>query len=218
MARHGVAHSGTTYSVLRSARSGICITWFWTHSAVPPCANKNHTHLPDGMKALSSLSAAVLTTWELCRGFVTLSLLLTCNRPTSRSRTCESVPATKSGHDHVPRVCGVAIERLRSVSPRCVDTTCLRLFCVDVDFGKAHNTHCLTLFLSPHPLILFLWQARITVTAQAPFSKRYLKYLTKKYLKKQQLRDYLHVIASTKNTYELRYFSIVNDQQEADEE
>lgn len=61
-------------------------------------------------------------------------------------------------------------------------------------------------------------QARITVTAQAPFSKRYLKYLTKKYLKKQQLRDYLHVIASNKNTYELRYFSIVNDQPEADEE
>ena len=61
-------------------------------------------------------------------------------------------------------------------------------------------------------------QARITVTAQEPFSKRYLKYLTKKYLKKQQLRDYLHVIASNVNTYELRYFSIVNDQPEGDEE
>lgn len=61
-------------------------------------------------------------------------------------------------------------------------------------------------------------QARITVTAQSPFSKRYLKYLTKKYLKKQQLRDYLHVIASNKNTYELRYFSIVNNEPEADEE
>ncbi|GLE09640.1 hypothetical protein PINS_up021377 [Pythium insidiosum] len=34
------------------------------------------------------------------------------------------------------------------------------------------------------------------------------KYLTKKYLKKQQLRDYLHVIASDKQTYELRYFNI----------
>ena len=32
--------------------------------------------------------------------------------------------------------------------------------------------------------------AKITVTAELPFSKRYLKYLTKKYLKKQQLRDY----------------------------
>ena len=50
--------------------------------------------------------------------------------------------------------------------------------------------------------------AKISVAAQAPFSKRYLKYLTKKYLKKQQLRDYLHVVATAKNTYEMRYFSI----------
>ena len=37
-----------------------------------------------------------------------------------------------------------------------------------------------------------------------PFSKRYLKYLTKKYLKKQNLRDFLHVIAPSKTSYELR--------------
>merc|ERR1719487_95732 len=51
-------------------------------------------------------------------------------------------------------------------------------------------------------------KTKIIVTAETPFSKRYLKYLTKKYLKKQQLRDYLHVVATLKNTYELRYFSI----------
>ena len=65
---------------------------------------------------------------------------------------------------------------------------------------------------------LLMSKARITVTAKAPFSKRYLKYLTKKYLKKQQLRDYLHVIASNKNTYELRYFSIINNEPADDEE
>jgi large subunit ribosomal protein L22e len=32
--------------------------------------------------------------------------------------------------------------------------------------------------------------------------------LTKKYLKKQQLRDFLRVIASNKQTYELRYFNM----------
>ena len=48
----------------------------------------------------------------------------------------------------------------------------------------------------------------ITVTAQLPFSKRYLKYLTKKYLKQQDLRDYLHVIATNAATYELKYFNI----------
>lgn len=71
-------------------------------------------------------------------------------------------------------------------------------------------------------LIGHLWhsasQARITVTAQAPFSKRYLKYLTKKYLKKQQLRDYLHVIASNKSTYEMRYFSIISNEPAEDDE
>jgi len=51
-------------------------------------------------------------------------------------------------------------------------------------------------------------RTKLTVTAELPFSKRYLKYLTKKYLKKQQLRDYLHVVATNKNTYELKYFSV----------
>lgn len=50
------------------------------------------------------------------------------------------------------------------------------------------------------------------------FSKRYLKFLTKKYLKKQQLRDYLHVIASNASTYQLRYFNIVNDEEDVDED
>ena len=51
-------------------------------------------------------------------------------------------------------------------------------------------------------------KSKITVAAELPFSKRYLKYLSKKYLKKQQLRDFLHVIASSKNTYEFRYFKV----------
>merc|ERR1719473_1182539 len=51
-------------------------------------------------------------------------------------------------------------------------------------------------------------KTKVVVTAELPFPKRYLKYLTKKYLKKQQLRDYLHVIATSKSTYEMRYFSI----------
>jgi large subunit ribosomal protein L22e len=82
-------------------------------------------------------------------------------------------------------------------------------------------------------------KTKLQVTAEAPFSKRYLKYLTKKYLKKQQLRDYLHVIASSKTTYEvcvlhwkhliciasplflisqLRYFNIHDTEGDAEEE
>ncbi len=39
----------------------------------------------------------------------------------------------------------------------------------------------------------------IIVQATIPFSKRYLKYLTKKYLKKQDLKEYLRVVATNKN-------------------
>uniref|UniRef100_A0AAY4F154 Ribosomal protein L22 n=1 Tax=Denticeps clupeoides TaxID=299321 RepID=A0AAY4F154_9TELE len=47
---------------------------------------------------------------------------------------------------------------------------------------------------------------------------RYLKYLTKKYLKKNNLRDWLRVVASDKETYELRYFQISqDDESETDE-
>ncbi|KAJ0245233.1 putative 60S ribosomal protein L22-1 [Hirschfeldia incana] len=56
-------------------------------------------------------------------------------------------------------------------------------------------------------------KGKITVTADSTFSKRYLKYLTKKYLKKYNVRDWLRVIASNKdrNLYELRYFNIEDD-------
>lgn len=61
-------------------------------------------------------------------------------------------------------------------------------------------------------------KTKLQIVAVPPFSKRYLKYLTKKYLKKQQLRDYLHVISSDKATYELRYFNIHDAGNEAEED
>lgn len=55
---------------------------------------------------------------------------------------------------------------------------------------------------------------KIHVEATQKFSKRYLKYLTKKFLKKQNLRDWMRVVASDHNTYELRYFNISEDDDE----
>merc|ERR1712150_173261 len=55
---------------------------------------------------------------------------------------------------------------------------------------------------------------RVSVVAERPLSKRYLKYLTKKYLKKNNLRDWLRVVASSHTDYELRYFQINNDDEE----
>ena len=52
----------------------------------------------------------------------------------------------------------------------------------------------------------------LTVESKIPFSKRYLKYLTKKYLKQQDLKEFLRVISINKNAYELRYFKIQNEE------
>uniref|UniRef100_A0A914S5B2 Large ribosomal subunit protein eL22 n=1 Tax=Parascaris equorum TaxID=6256 RepID=A0A914S5B2_PAREQ len=41
------------------------------------------------------------------------------------------------------------------------------------------------------------------------------EYLTKKYLKRNSLRDWLRVVASSKDTYELRYFQISQDDEDA---
>merc|ERR1711908_36877 len=61
-------------------------------------------------------------------------------------------------------------------------------------------------------------KSKIYVTAEMPFSRRYLKYLTKKFLKKQGLRDFLHVVASSKNMYDLRYFNIPDADDAEDDE
>lgn len=63
-------------------------------------------------------------------------------------------------------------------------------------------------------------RTKLTVASPSDlnFSKRQLKYLSKRYLKKQQLRDYLRVVASSKMTYELRYFSISAAEDEEEEE
>jgi large subunit ribosomal protein L22e len=62
-------------------------------------------------------------------------------------------------------------------------------------------------------------RTKLTITAPSDiqFPKRQLKYLAKRYLKKQQLRDYLRVIAASKNSYELRYFSISAGDEEVEE-
>jgi len=60
--------------------------------------------------------------------------------------------------------------------------------------------------------------SKVAVNATIPFSKRYLKYLTKKYLKKNLLRDTLRVIATSRDGYELRYFQIGNEADDEEED
>merc|ERR1712170_103725 len=55
---------------------------------------------------------------------------------------------------------------------------------------------------------------KLEVETTIPFSKRYLKYLTKKYLKKNNLRDFLRVVATSKYQYKLNYFQINEEEAE----
>merc|ERR1711973_769782 len=59
---------------------------------------------------------------------------------------------------------------------------------------------------------------KVTVVADRPLSKRYLKCLTKKYLKKNNLRDWLRVVANSKDSYELRYFQINNEESDNEDD
>jgi large subunit ribosomal protein L22e len=65
-------------------------------------------------------------------------------------------------------------------------------------------------------------KSKVTVTVadggSVALSKRYLKYLTKKYLKKHNVRDWLHVVASPKDrqAYELKYFDVAQEGDEAE--
>merc|ERR1712071_29859 len=58
----------------------------------------------------------------------------------------------------------------------------------------------------------------VVVKTYIAFAKKYLKYLTKKYLKKKTLRDWLRVVSIDKTTYELRYFNIHDQDDDGDDE
>merc|ERR1712014_6452 len=61
-------------------------------------------------------------------------------------------------------------------------------------------------------------KTNLTVNSEIALSKRYLKYLTKRYLKKNNLREWLRVVAEDKASYTLKYFNINHDDEESDEE
>ena len=48
----------------------------------------------------------------------------------------------------------------------------------------------------------------LSISTTMQFKKRYFKYLTKKFLKKKELRDWLRILAVGKQSYQLKYFNI----------
>lgn len=51
-------------------------------------------------------------------------------------------------------------------------------------------------------------EGKIIVIAHTQFSGRYLKYLTKKFLKKHQLREWLRVVSTSKGVYTLKFYNV----------
>lgn len=59
---------------------------------------------------------------------------------------------------------------------------------------------------------------KVVVVSSTKFSGKYLKYLTKRYLKKNQIRDWIRFISVKKNEYKLQFYSTSVDEDEEDEE
>lgn len=55
---------------------------------------------------------------------------------------------------------------------------------------------------------------KILFVSNVRIAKRYIKYLTKKYLKKQGIIDYLKIISFNKGTYKINYVKNQVDDQE----
>lgn len=59
--------------------------------------------------------------------------------------------------------------------------------------------------------------SKIVIISTAKFSGKYLKYLSKRYLKKNQIRDWIRFISVKKNTYQLTFYSVAADEEEDEE-
>eukprot|EP01028_Stygiella_incarcerata_P000888 TRINITY_DN11395_c0_g1_i2.p2 TRINITY_DN11395_c0_g1~~TRINITY_DN11395_c0_g1_i2.p2 ORF type:complete len:120 (-),score=38.96 TRINITY_DN11395_c0_g1_i2:323-682(-) len=57
---------------------------------------------------------------------------------------------------------------------------------------------------------------KIVLVYEKEFSKRYLKYLTKKFLKKESVKDIFRVVATNRKTYQIRHFNVVEEEEDLD--
>ncbi|KAG7896559.1 hypothetical protein KL935_004485 [Ogataea polymorpha] len=59
--------------------------------------------------------------------------------------------------------------------------------------------------------------AKVVVVSTTNFSGKYLKYLSKRYLKKNQIRDWIRFVSVKKNEYQLQFYSVAVDDEEDEE-
>lgn len=58
---------------------------------------------------------------------------------------------------------------------------------------------------------------KVNISTKLKFAKRYLKYLLKKYLKKNDILEYLKVIATDKNSYKIKYIKLGETEEQEEE-
>ncbi|CCH62283.1 hypothetical protein TBLA_0G03470 [Henningerozyma blattae CBS 6284] len=54
----------------------------------------------------------------------------------------------------------------------------------------------------------------VSIVSTTKFSGKYLKYLTKKYLKKNQLRDWIRFVSTKQNSYRLAFYQVTPEEDE----
>ena len=58
----------------------------------------------------------------------------------------------------------------------------------------------------------------VVVSGNGSFSGKYLKYLTKKYLKKNQIRDWIRFVSVKQNQYKLQFYAVAEDDEEEEDD
>ena len=58
---------------------------------------------------------------------------------------------------------------------------------------------------------------KLNLSTKVQFAKRYIKYLVKKYLKKNDILEYLKVIATDKQTYRIKYIKLGENEENEEE-
>ncbi|XP_003478800.1 large ribosomal subunit protein eL22-like [Cavia porcellus] len=85
-------------------------------------------------------------------------------------------------------------------------------------FQERIKVNCTVRNLSRSVVTIKRSKSKISVSSKVSFSKRYLKYLTKKYLKNNNIHGWLHVASNSKESYKLCYFQINQDKEEEEDE
>lgn len=52
----------------------------------------------------------------------------------------------------------------------------------------------------------------LTISSAMAYRKKYFKYITKKFLKKKDLRDWVRILSTGKDSYQLKYFNIQDEE------